>query len=242
MCSSTFQKRNSNDKIIVCQKERLLITMRLLVILILLFCVFANSRSYTVFALNNDSPYSRQDSALFVSSKFIEIKTPFEKSVMDRIFYGKTPILIDTLSKFIEKKEYGRLLADGKNVSRLFYIDSVFLVYDIGDSCEQKDGLCSDYENFVGIDGSLVYVQTRDFIKRSDHPYDCHAFLKKLSAQYFLVKSDFYYKKFYNEDSLITNNKMKVHRNFSCRGWVGFPLNEFEKDEIDFLKKDEITP
>lgn len=78
--------------------------MRLLVILILLFCAFANSRSYTVFALNNDSPYSRQDSALFVSSKFIEIKTPFEKSVMDRIFYGKTPILIDTLSKFIEKK------------------------------------------------------------------------------------------------------------------------------------------
>lgn len=216
--------------------------MRLLVILTLLLCVLANSRSYTVFALNDESRYFRQDSALIVSSKFIEIKTPFEKSIMDRIFYGKTPVLIDTLSKFVEKKEYGRLFADGKNVSSLFYIDSISVVYDIGDSCEQEDGFCTDYETFIGIDGSLAYVQTRDFIERSDHPYDCGDFLKKLSAQYFLVKSDFYYKKFYNENLLITNKKMKSRRGFSCRGWVGFPLNEFGKEEIDFLKKLEKTP
>ena len=116
------------------------------------------------------------------------------------------------------------------------------MVYDIGDSCEQEDGFCSDYETFFGLDGSLAYVQTRDFIERSDHPYDCSAFLKKISTQYFLVKSDFYYKKFYNEDFLITNKKMKSRRGFSCRGWVGFPLNEFGKEEIDFLKKLEKTP
>lgn len=216
--------------------------MRLLVILTLVFFAFANSRSYTVFAANDESRYSRQDSVLFVSSKFIEIKAPLEKSIMDRIFYGKTPVLIDTLSMFVETKEYGQLLADEKNVSRLYYIDSVSLVYDIGDSCERKDGFCSDYETFFGLDGSLIYVQVRDFIKRSDHPYDCNSFLKKLSAQYFLVKSDSYYKKFYNENLLITNKKMKSRRGFSCRGWVGFPLNEFGKEEIDFLKKLEKTP
>lgn len=203
---------------------------------------FIDVYAYTVFAANDESRYSRQDSVLFVSSKFIEVKTPFEKSILDRIFYGKTPVLIDTLSRFIEKKEYGRLLADGKNVSSLFYIDSISVVYDIGDSCEQEDGFCSDYETFFGLDGSLIYVQVRDFIKRSDHPYDCNSFLKKLSAQYFLVKSDSYYKKFYNENLLITNKKMKSRRGFSCRGWVGFPLNEFGKEEIDFLKKLEKTP
>lgn len=208
----------------------------------LLFFAFANSRSYTVFAANDESRYSRQDSVLFVSSKFIEVKNPFEKSILDRIFYGKTPVLIDTLSMFVETKEYGQLLADEKNVSRLYYIDSVSLVYDIGDSCERKDGFCSDYETFFGLDGSLIYVQVRDFIKRSDYPYDCNSFLKKLSAQYFLVKSDSYYKKFYNENLLITNKKMKSRRGFSCRGWVGFPLNEFGKEEIDFLKKLEKTP
>lgn len=216
--------------------------MRSLVIMTLLFFAFANSRSYTVFAANDESRYSRQDSVLFVSSKFIEVKTPFEKSILDRIFYGKTPVLIDTLSRFIEKKEYGRLLADGKNVSSLFYIDSISVVYDIGDSCEQEDGFCSDYETFFGLDGSLIYVQVRDFIKRSDHPYDCYSFLKKISAQYFLVKSDSYYKKFYNENLLITNKKMKVHRNFICKNWAGFPLNEFGKEEINFLKKLERTP
>lgn len=216
--------------------------MRLFVITTLLFCVFANSQSYTVLALNDDFPYSRQDSVLFVSSKFIEVKTPFEKSIMGRIFYGKMFVLIDTLSKFVEKKEYGRLLADGENKSSLYYIDSISLIYDIGDSCEQKDGLCSGYETFVGIDGSLAYVQTRDFIERSDHPYDCSAFLKKISTQYFLVKSDSYYKRFHNENLLITNKKLKSRRGFSCRGWVGFPLNEFGKEEIDFLKKLEKTP
>lgn len=216
--------------------------MRLFVITTLLFCVFANSQSYTVLALNDDFPYSRQDSVLFVSSKFIEVKTPFEKSIMGRIFYGKMFVLIDTLSKFVEKKEYGRLLADGENKSSLYYIDSISLIYDIGDSCEQKDGLCSGYETFVGIDGSLAYVQTRDFIKRSDHPYDCSAFLKKISTQYFLVKSGSYYKRFHNENLLITNKKLKSRRGFSCRGWVGFPLNEFGKEEIDFLKKLEKTP
>lgn len=216
--------------------------MRLFIILTLLFFAFANSRSYTVFAANDESRYSRQDSVLFVSSKFIEVKNPFEKSILDRIFYGKTPVLIDTLSMFVETKEYGQLLADEKNVSRLYYIDSVSLVYDIGDSCERKDGFCSDYETFFGLDGSLIYVQVRDFIKRSDYPYDCNSFLKKLSAQYFLVKSDSYYKKFYNENLLITNKKMKSRRGFSCRGWVGFPLNEFGKEEIDFLKKLEKTP
>lgn len=203
---------------------------------------FIDVYAYTVFAANDESRYSRQDSVLFVSSKFIEIKAPLEKSIMDRIFYGKTPVLIDTLSMFVETKEYGRLLADEKNVSRLYYIDSVSLVYDIGDSCERKDGFCSDYETFFGLDGSLIYVQVRDFIKRSDHPYDCNSFLKKLSAQYFLVKSDSYYKKFYNENLPITNKKMKVHRNFICKNWVGFPLNEFEKEEINFLKKIEKTP
>lgn len=216
--------------------------MRLFVITTLLFCVFANSQSYTVLALNDDFPYSRQDSVLFVSSKFIEVKTPFEKSIMGRIFYGKMFVLIDTLSKFVEKKEYGRLLADGENKSSLYYIDSISLIYDIGDSCEQKDSLCSGYETFVGIDGSLAYVQTRGFIERSDHPYDCSAFLKKLSTQYFLVKSDSYYKRFHNENLLITNKKLKSRRGFSCRGWVGFPLNEFGKEEIDFLKKLEKTP
>ena len=203
---------------------------------------FIDVHAYTVFAANDESRYFRQDSALIVSSKFIEVKTPFEKSIMGRIFYGKTPVLIDTLSKFVEKKEYGRLFADGKNVSSLFYIDSISVVYDIGDSCEQEDGFCTDYETFIGIDGSLVYVQTGDFIKRSDHPYDCSAFLKKISTQYFLVKSGSYYKRFHNENLLITNKKLKSRRGFSCRGWVGFPLNEFGKEEIDFLKKLEKTP
>lgn len=216
--------------------------MRLFIILTLLFFAFANSRSYTVFAANDESRYSRQDSVLFVSSKFIEVKNPFEKSIMGGIFYGKMFVLIDTLSRFIEKKEYGRLLADGKNVSSLFYIDSISVVYDIGDTCEQEDGFCSDYEIFFGLDGSLAYVQTRDFIERSDHPYDCSAFLKKISTQYFLVKSDSYYKRFHNENLLITNKKLKSRRGFSCRGWVGFPLNEFGKEEIDFLKKLEKTP
>ena len=203
---------------------------------------FIDVHAYTVFAANDESRYFRQDSALIVSSKFIEVKTPFEKSIMGRIFYGKTPVLIDTLSKFVEKKEYGRLFADGKNVSSLFYIDSISVVYDIGDSCEQEDGFCTDYKTFIGIDGSLVYVQTGDFIKRSDHPYDCSAFLKKISTQYFLVKSGSYYKRFHNENLLITNKKLKSRRGFSCRGWVGFPLNEFGKEEIDFLKKLEKTP
>ena len=52
--------------------------MRLLVILTLLFFAFANSRSYTVFAANDESRYFRQDSALIVSSKFIEVKTPLK--------------------------------------------------------------------------------------------------------------------------------------------------------------------